>query len=103
MLSSKIKDLRDRNIFCKLEKSRVADKFLFFNLLNKSQSNTRKMYSLAFFQDVKNKNYSRTKIVRRCVLTNRNRGVLRPFGISRIYLREMMQFGLVPGYSKAVW
>jgi len=39
----------------------------------------------------------------RCVLNNRGRGVLRPYGISRTLMRELMQFGVIPGYSKAVW
>ena len=34
---------------------------------------------------------------------NRGRGVLRPYGISRTLMRELMQFGVIPGYSKAVW
>jgi len=39
----------------------------------------------------------------RCVLNNRSRGVLRPYGISRILIRDLMQFGVIPGYSKSVW
>lgn len=100
MLSSKVKDLRERNSFCVSEKSRMINKFVFFNLLNKKSSAT----SSSFF--IKNpfiNKRSKVRIVRRCVLSNRGGGVLRPFGISRIYLREMMRFGFIPGYAKAVW
>lgn len=100
-MSSKVKDLRERKIFCLLEKSKLIDKFLFFNCLNKISFDHR--VSAATFLSLVSKSSSKVKMVRRCVLTNRNRGVLRPFGVSRIYLREMIQFGVVPGFSKAVW
>ena len=45
----------------------------------------------------------RVRMVNRCVINNRSRGVFRPFGISRVLMRTLMQFGLLPGYSKAVW
>lgn len=99
MLSSRVKDLRERKAFFRLEKSRLVNKFIFFNLLNQKPS---AVSCLFFVKDLSNRN-SKVKIVRRCVLSNRGRGVLRPFGISRIYLREMMRFGLIPGYAKAVW
>ena len=101
MLSSKVKDLKERSAFCKSEKSRIIKKFVFFNILAKSNLILRGDYFKSTLY--KFKKSSRVKVVRRCVLSNRSRGVLRPFGISRIYLREMMQFGLIPGYSKAVW
>jgi len=46
---------------------------------------------------------SRVRMTNRCVVNNRGRGVFRPFGISRILMRNLIQFGLLPGYSKAVW
>jgi ribosomal protein S14 len=101
MLASKIKDLRERKAFQSLEKSKIIKKFIFFSLLNEDTS--KKKLSLLILSSLKFKKISKIRIVRRCILTNRNRGVLRPFGISRIYLRELMQFGLIPGYSKAVW
>lgn len=101
MISSKIKDLRERKLFCLLEKSRIVDKFLFFNCLNKHSLDHK--VSATIFSNLSRKSSSKVRIVRRCVLTNRNRGVLRPFGISRICLREMIQFGVIPGFSKAVW
>jgi ribosomal protein S14 len=100
MLSSKVKDLRERNIFRVSEKSRIINKFVFFNLRSKKSS---VISSLFFIKNFPNDKRSKIRLVRRCVFTNRGRGVLRPFGISRIYLREMMKFGLIPGYAKAVW
>lgn len=101
MLSSKIKDLRERKALQSLENSKIIKKFIFFSILNESSS--KKKLSFLVLSSLKFKKISKIRIVRKCILTNRNRGVLRPFGISRIYLRELMQFGLIPGYSKAVW
>lgn len=39
----------------------------------------------------------------RCQLTGRARAYLRKFGISRICFRQMANFGLIPGVTKASW
>ena len=103
MLSLKIKDLKNRKAFYLLEKSKIVNKFLFINIL--SRNDIISLNAITFFSTkyLKILSYSKTRITRRCIFNNRNRGALRPFGISRIYLRELMQFGLVPGYTKAVW
>ena len=102
MLSLRIKDLKKRKAFYLLEKSSIVDRVLFINILNK---NINSLQAINFFSKKKFRihNDSKTRITRRCVFTNRNRSALRPFGISRVYLRELMQFGIIPGYSKAVW
>ena len=46
---------------------------------------------------------TRVRMTNRCVLNNRSRGVFRPYGISRVLMRDLMQFGILPGYAKAVW
>lgn len=43
------------------------------------------------------------RIRRRCVLSGRPRGVYRKFGLSRIALRDMGSFGLIPGLKKESW
>ncbi len=68
------------------------------------QKESRPSAILSFLKDKNSaKSRSKTRVVNRCVLNNRGRGVLRPYGISRTLLRELMQFGTIPGYSKAVW
>ena len=65
---------------------------------------TIELIIISFLKDNnKIENKSKTRITNRCVLNNRGRGVLRPYGISRTLMRELMQFGVIPGYSKAVW
>ncbi len=48
-------------------------------------------------------NTSPVRLRNRCKLTGRPRGVYRKFGISRLCLREMALFGLIPGVTKASW
>ena len=44
-----------------------------------------------------------TRVVRRCQITGRARGVYRKFRVSRIVLRELALQGKVPGMRKASW
>ena len=44
-----------------------------------------------------------SRVVRRCALTGRPKGVYRKFGLSRICFREMALKGLIPGITKASW
>jgi len=104
MLSAKIKDLKKRKVFNFLEKDQKVEKFIFINILNNREVNNKKtLSSLFYLKSSSNKDKSKVKITRRCVINNRSRSVIRPFGLSRVYLRELLQFGGVPGYSKAVW
>jgi len=84
-----------------MEKKTVILKFLYTNFLNNKKN--KKELKLEPFLKLKQKNYSKTKLVRRCVLNNRGRGSIRPFNISRVKLRELFQFGIIPGYKKSVW
>jgi small subunit ribosomal protein S14 len=107
MLSSKIKDIKIRNSLKKVEKIKKVKKFLFTALINKGDKEDltiRSSIILSFLKDKKNISHkSKIRMTNRCVLTNRGRGVLRPYGISRTIMRDLMQFGIIPGYSKAVW
>jgi ribosomal protein S14 len=107
MLSAKIHDLKIRNSLYKIEKLKKINKFLFINFLNNKTtfSPLKRTSLLISFLKIKNKISlkARVRMTNRCVLNNRNRGVFRPFGISRILLRNLMQFGVLPGYFKAVW
>jgi small subunit ribosomal protein S14 len=103
MVLAKIKDIRNREIFFKKELLKRKIKFLFINLLNKNNKPEQNSKNIYFFLKLKNRKSSKTKLLRRCIFNNRSKGSLRSFGISRILLREMFQFGIVPGYKKAVW
>ena len=99
----KLKDLKNRKIFFKNEKKKLLIKFLLTNLANKyclPIAGVLNKYS--FFSKSLSLN-GRTKIVKRCIMTNRSRGVSRKFGASRFILRNLMQFGIIPGFKKSVW
>ena len=49
------------------------------------------------------KNFSRTRINNRCVLTGRGRGILRFFRMSRLQIREAHWRGFLYGIRKASW
>ncbi len=49
------------------------------------------------------RNASPVRVVRRCRLTGRPRGVFRKFGLCRNKLREAAMRGDVPGLVKASW
>lgn len=98
MLFRKVKDLKLRKKFQQNEVVNTSVKFLFTNYFNKNKD----INKCQDFLNLKQKNYSKTKIVRRCILTNRSRGSIRPFNVSRVKLRELFQFGIIPGYKKSV-
>lgn len=49
------------------------------------------------------RNSSPTRQETRCVITGRQRGVFRKFGLGRNKLREMAMKGEIPGMTKASW
>ena len=106
MLSSKIKDIKIRKLFNKIENKNIINKFLFYYIASYCKKAEKKNHLLFYVNLFTKKKFSlinKTKTTNRCVLTNRNRSVLRPYKISRVILRELLQFGILPGFSKAVW
>lgn len=49
------------------------------------------------------RNGSRVRHRNRCSLTGRSRAYYRDFGVSRIALRELTSYGLMPGVTKSSW
>lgn len=102
MIFLKAKDLKIRKFYNKTELTRKIRKFLFINLLNNKYYN-KKIKGKLLYLFLKKEKRIKTKIMSRCIITNRGRGVYKPFNVSRLVLREMIHSGLVPGYIKAVW
>jgi ribosomal protein S14 len=100
MLLKKKKDFFIRKKYFKKEQL-----FLILNFLKRkiSTHTSRKLNFLILKKLQKLPFTSKTKIKRRCILTNRGRAVIRKFNISRVILRDMLQCSIIPGYSKAVW
>ena len=93
-----LKDKNLRLVFQQFELKLKLKKFISINLLT-SVGATNKNF---FFIFLKKKKSILSKIVRRCILTNRSKAI-RPFKISRIQSKELISFGIIPGYKKAVW
>jgi small subunit ribosomal protein S14 len=49
------------------------------------------------------RNSSKTRIHNRCELSGRSKGYYRKVKLSRIALRELGNFGQIPGLTKASW
>jgi len=96
----------------KNEKYLKIYKFLFIYLLNILQFKNTNSYKTIeslnlrrqylFLQLLLSK-ISKTKLFRNCIVTGRSRAIIRPYGISRIVLKELILFGKLPGYKKAIW
>ena len=110
MLFSKIKDLKLRKLFYKFEYKNKINNFIHLNLVNKDfilLGNSKKsifLYnSLSTNKNKKLKRYSKIKIVKRCIFTNRTKNIFKTYKLSQGNLRELVLFGIVPGYKKAIW
>lgn len=104
MFYLKLKDIKKRKNFKKLELRLRLKNFIFKNIL--AYLYYKKNYSLHSFVSFqmlkKKKKRLSTRITNRCILTNRFNSI-RQLKISRIKARELLSFGIIPGYKKAVW
>ena len=105
LVYKKIKNLQLKQIFNKLEKFKKINKFLFIYLINKNIHDIVINKNLIYFFNIFNNSKRKVlmNITRRCLFTNRSRAIYRPFSLSRLVLRDLIQFGLLPGYTKAIW
>jgi ribosomal protein S14 len=112
MLFKKVKDIGYRKLFFKEEHKIKLKKFIFINIISQSsvfkkryKINKTNLYTAfylgSFFK--KNKKISKVKLSRRCLINNSSRTASYSFNLSRSLFRDLLQFGLVPGYKKAVW
>jgi ribosomal protein S14 len=107
----KKKDVKNRSLFYKKERLRIIFKYIHFNLVSQFRLKRRSIKFnkiLTVWYRLCNKDLSRlnskTRLVRRCNISNRNRANFRLFGgLSRIVVRDFIHSGTLPGYKKAVW
>ena len=101
MLKTKRSALKLKKKFYKYEYKKKINKFISI-FLNNNNKNT--YFSKYYFTLKRNSsNISKTKIKAICLLTNRTHSINKNYNLSRISLREMFAFGIIPGYKKAVW
>lgn len=104
MYHLKIKDVKFRKKFHKLEIKLNLKRFVYRNMLSHFyfQKNFN-IYNLISFQNLKRKRKRiSTKFVNRCILSNRSKSI-RTLKISRLHARELISFGIIPGFKKAIW
>lgn len=94
-----LKDQKRRKQFFENEKFRILLKYL----LQKENLSVKDRILITKKLESLSKDSSITRLRNRCVITNRSRGVLKSFRLSRIQLREMFSLGIVPGFKKSVW
>lgn len=94
-----VKLARQRNLHSTFEKSFVVFKFLLF-----SPSYTKARRTFTSFQfDNSLKNFSTTKYSSTSMLSRRAASFSRDFKLSRVSLRKLAVFGLLPGVFKSSW
>lgn len=110
MLFSTVNDNKLRNNYLKTEYKNKINKFIFINAISKltlTGKFKKKVYLSTIFKTLYlklfNKRNNKIKMVPHCLITGRTKSVYKKFNLSRSVLRDLIQFGLVPGYKKAVW
>lgn len=98
------KDKVLRQKFLSKELNQKVLVYNFRNLLNTNKYSKRKQnfFSIFLFKKFK-KMTSKTKIVRRCILTGRSRSSLRFLGFSRIKIKEFVRDSRISNLSKQTW
>jgi small subunit ribosomal protein S14 len=79
-----------------VKRKRLADKYAAKREALKKEGNWEELQKLP-------RNSSPVRQRNRCKLTGRPRGYMRQFGISRNQFRDMANFGMIPGLTKASW
>lgn len=97
------KDLKNKLKFFNQETTKKINKFLFINLLNTNKIEEKKKRIISKFFLSRKLNSYKSRLLRRCIITNRGRVSNRIFGISRIKLRELLKDNQIPGFSKNIW
>lgn len=112
MQFKKFKNTIQLNQYKKKENYLKIRKFLFIYLLNILQFKNVGLYTKNeilnlkrqyLFLELLSSKISKTKLFRNCIMTGRARAVYRPYGLSRCALKELIQFGQLPGYKRSIW
>ncbi len=99
-----VKDKKLRTNFFFMEKKFVVLKYILENLLKYSNDKVfLKKIRFIISKEIRQFNISKTKIVRRCVLTGRARSSTRFLNISRIKMREFINKKIITDIKKRSW
>jgi ribosomal protein S14 len=112
MQFKKFKNNSQLKAYKKKENYLKVYKFLFIYLLNILQFKQIGFYTKTEILNLRRQfiylkllssKISKTKLYRNCIMTGRSRAVYRPYGLSRCALKELIQFGRLPGFTKSIW
>lgn len=93
------KDKKRRLLYNQYELKRLQYKYI----INNQETNKQDRFYAQLKLSKLPRNSSKTRIKNRCTLTGRAKAVYRQFKISRLALRELASFGMLPGVKKASW
>jgi len=94
-----LKDLKKRLELKKKEPLRTSLRFL---IRNEKTPYITRLCAARVLNSMPRKS-SITQTHNFCVRTGRSRGVLKPYFVSRIQMRDLIGTGLIPGISRSVW
>lgn len=80
----------------------LKSKVLSFIIKNRSLKPAIRWY-VSVINSQKRKNSSKVRIKNRCVLSNRSRSLYRFARLSRLFLRDPLYIGSLPGLRKSYW
>lgn len=104
MKSLVVKDKILRNKYLNQELNQKVVVYVFRKVLNdKTHSMDSKQNWFDFLYKKYKKTISKTKLVKRCVLTGRSRSSLQIAGISRIKIKELIRDKKISNASKSSW
>jgi ribosomal protein S14 len=98
-----VKDNKIRLKYFNNEINFKIQKFIHINLLNNKNVSSHKKKIITKYFVKKNLNTYKSRLLRRCVLTNRGRVSSRIFSISRVKLKDLLKTGQIPGFYKNIW
>jgi ribosomal protein S14 len=93
------KDKQNRLIAFQIENNRLILKSIIKN--RKIVSSVR--WNAIFKLDNLSKNGSKNKYNKRCILTNRKKGIISKFRLSRLAFLKLSRLGQISGIKKSVW
>ncbi len=71
--------------------------------IKKHRENPKKVFELYQKLDALPRMSSKVRLNTRCNITGRPKAVYKLFQLSRIHIRELSSFGLIPGIRKSSW
>jgi small subunit ribosomal protein S14 len=93
------KDIKRRKQTINKEITKKITKYLLYN----DQSDSSLKTNMKLLRNLFTPKGNRSKIVNRCIVTGRNRGIVKQFKISRITFKKFVTKGLLHGVNKSSW